>query len=200
VDQRSVRNPAGTGRPAVTSPHELAAVAQRLFVADGFEHTSVDDIARVAGISRRTFFRYFDTKADVLFADSGTELARLRELLGSAAGDEPCRTVVTRAVVQALHHSPADREWAFQRAQLVLGVPALAAHAAVVFSQWCQAATEYARTHPSDDPYYPGAVGHAVLAATVAAHAHWIAHPDTELVDALVGMLGLLLPPDPVRR
>ena len=63
------------GRPAVTSAHELAAVAQRLFIAHGFDETSVDDIATAAGISRRTFFRYFSTKADVCFADSPAELA-----------------------------------------------------------------------------------------------------------------------------
>lgn len=197
---RGPRTGERVGRPAVTTAHELAAVAQRLFVAEAFEHTSIDDIARAAGIGRRTFFRYFDTKADVLFVESAAELARLREGLRSTWPGEPYRDVVTRAVVEALRHAPEDREWALQRAQLVLGVPALAARAAVVFSRWRQVASEYARTLPSDDVHFPRAVGHAVLAGTVAAHEHWIAHPDTELADALAGMLALLLPPEPHPR
>ncbi|MGY1839565.1 MULTISPECIES: acyl-CoA-like ligand-binding transcription factor [unclassified Modestobacter] len=175
-------------------------MAQRLFLEVGFEETSIDDIARAAGIGRRTFFRYFGSKADVLFVESPTELAGLRRGLAAADPDEPCQAVVTRAVLAALHHPPQDREWALQRAQLVLGVPALAAHTAVVFSQWCRAVTEYARTRPCEDPYYAEALGHAVVAAAVAAHAHWIAHPETELADALRGMLGLLLPAEPPGR
>src|SRR3712207_2386455 len=151
MGERGPRSGERAGRPAVTTARELAAVAQRLFVAHGFEQTSIEDIARAAGIGRRTFFRYFDTKADVLFLESTAELARLRDGLRSARPGEPYRAVVARAVVEALRHAPGDREWALQRAQLVLGVPALAAHAAVVFSRWRAVASDYARTLSSDD-------------------------------------------------
>lgn len=39
--------------------------AIELFAAEGFEETTVDEIAQAAGISRRTFFRYFETKGDL---------------------------------------------------------------------------------------------------------------------------------------
>ena len=124
------------GRPAATTAHELAAVAQRLFVAGGFEQTSIEDVAAAAGISRRTFFRYFATKADVLFADSPAELARLRECLADPAPGLTYREVVTRSVTTALRVPAGEEEWARQRAQLMLTVPALQAHAAVVFADW----------------------------------------------------------------
>jgi hypothetical protein len=47
---------------------------------------------------------------------------------------------------------------------------------------------------------FPLAVGHAVLAATLAAHEHWITEPGSDLADALTGMLRLLLPPEPALR
>jgi AcrR family transcriptional regulator len=185
------------GRPTVTSAHELAAVAQRLFVADGFEATSIEDVARAAGISRRTFFRYFATKADVLFADSPAELARLRECLADPTPGLSYREVVTRSVTTALQVPAGEEEWARQRAQLILTVPALQAHASVVFAAWRSAAADFARTLRAADPMFPLAVGHAVLAATLAAHEHWIAEPGSDLADALTGMLRLLLPPEP---
>ena len=42
-------------------------------------------------------------------------------------------------------------------------------------------------------------VGHAVLAATLAAHEHWISHPGSDLAAALREALGLLLPAAPNR-
>jgi mycofactocin system transcriptional regulator len=185
------------GRPAVTTAHELAAVAQRLFVARGFDETSVDDIAGAAGISRRTFFRYFPTKADVCFADSPAELARLREGLAAADPGEPYRPAIVRSVVAALRFPPEEREWAWQRAQLVLGEPVLQAHATRIYAQWRGVAAEFARGRPHHDDLFPVAVGHAVLAATLAAHEHWIAHPGSDLGAALTRMLDLLLPPEP---
>ncbi|MFW3168879.1 TetR family transcriptional regulator [Geodermatophilus sp. CPCC 206100] len=172
-------------------------MAQRLFIARGFDEVSIDDIAVAAGIGRRTFFRYFPTKADVCFADSPTELARLREALASAAPREPYRPAVVRAVLAALHFPPEDREWAWQRAQLVLGEPVLQAHATRIYAQWRSAAAEFAAARPHDDDVFPVAVGHAVLAATLAAHEYWIAHPGSDLAGALARMLDLLLPPEP---
>lgn len=185
------------GRPAITSAHELAAVAQRLFVAHGFDETSVEDIATAAGISRRTFFRYFSVKADVCFADSPTELVRLQQALSAADPHESYRLVIVRAVVAALRFPPGEREWAWQRAQLVLEVPVLQAHATRIYAQWRKAAAEFARGRRPDDDVFPVVVGHAVLAGTLAAHEYWITHPASELDDALVRMLDLLLPPEP---
>jgi len=46
---------------------ELAEAAVAAFEADGFDATTVDSIAAQVGVSRRTFFRYFDSKEDPVF-------------------------------------------------------------------------------------------------------------------------------------
>lgn len=185
------------GRPAVTTPHQLAAIAQQLFVTRGFDETSIDDIADAAGIGRRTFFRYFATKADVLFVESPDELRRLQDALARASVGAPFCRVVENAVVEALRPAPGDREWALQRAQIILSVPALLAHAAVVFARWRGAASDYARLRFPGNELFAVAVGHAVLAATLAAHEHWIAHPEQDLELVLREVMRLLLPPEP---
>lgn len=63
---------------------EIAETAARLFGERGYDAVSVEEIAAAAGISRRTFFRYFAAKDDVLFVGHDHGVERLRELLAVA--------------------------------------------------------------------------------------------------------------------
>lgn len=59
------------GEPEESTDFRLtvATAALDLFSVKGYDSTTVDDIAVAAGISRRTFFRQFRAKEDVVFAD-----------------------------------------------------------------------------------------------------------------------------------
>ena len=46
---------------------EIADAALRLFDTQGYKQTTIEDVARAAGVSSRTVFRYFATKADLIF-------------------------------------------------------------------------------------------------------------------------------------
>ena len=74
--------PAQLGRRRITSRAELEHVAFELFDRQGFEGTTIDDIAVAAGIGRRTFFRYFPSKNDVPWGNFEDELDRMRALAG----------------------------------------------------------------------------------------------------------------------
>lgn len=67
----------------------LREAAHQLFTERGYAHTSVDDIATAAGVSRRTFFRYYARKQDLLRADMADLLPVLLEALRSRPADEP---------------------------------------------------------------------------------------------------------------
>jgi AcrR family transcriptional regulator len=69
------------GRPKTSSLAALDDAAHELFLEQGYEGTSVDDIARRAGISRATFFNYFSSKSDVLWVDVDHALAGLEHYL-----------------------------------------------------------------------------------------------------------------------
>jgi AcrR family transcriptional regulator len=73
---------------------EVAVVALELFAERGFDSTTVDDIARAAGMSRTSFFRYFPTKEDVVLGHLD-ELGRLiaRTLAERPAEEDPWETL-----------------------------------------------------------------------------------------------------------
>src|SRR4051795_13634166 len=86
------------GRPAVTTREELELVALQLFAERGFDHTTVDDVADAAGIGRRTFFRYFASKNDVVWGDWDVALAFFRTELEAIPGDVPLLDGLREAV------------------------------------------------------------------------------------------------------
>jgi AcrR family transcriptional regulator len=78
---------------------EITSVAMRLFLDQGFEETTIDQIARTAGISRRSFFRYFGTKEDIVLGD----LAHQGELARDALEAVPFSVGPWEALRAALH-------------------------------------------------------------------------------------------------
>ncbi len=69
---------------------EVAEAAVGLFLERGFDETTVDEICSVAGLSRRTFFRYFQGKEDVVVSEftAQAELGCAAYLSRPAGGDE----------------------------------------------------------------------------------------------------------------
>ena len=76
----------------------LAKAAMALYAEQGFEQTTVAEIAARAGLTERTFFRHFADKREVLFY--GTD--RLRDLLARAVADAPASATPMDAVGAAL--------------------------------------------------------------------------------------------------
>lgn len=66
---------------------EIASVAMRLFLEQGFEQTTIDQIAATAGISRRSLFRYFRTKEDIVLGDLASQGVVVQQALESVPLD-----------------------------------------------------------------------------------------------------------------
>ena len=80
----------------------LAAAARELFLANGFERTTVEQIARTAGVSRRTFFRYFESKEDVLAKGADRFGQRLHAALAARPPNEAPLVAIRNALVPAI--------------------------------------------------------------------------------------------------
>jgi TetR/AcrR family transcriptional regulator, regulator of mycofactocin system len=171
------------GRPPATSSRELRQIALRLFTENGFESTTIDQIATEAGVSERTFFRYFSSKSSVLWTDFDTEVEAIREALAAVPGDVPMMKAIRAAVVSANHYQASDVPELRARMNLIGSVPALSSSAAEHYDAWERAVSEFAarRLGQAADSLYPLAIGRAVLATCRAAYDRWSARGDADL-------------------
>ena len=78
----------------------IAEVAQRLFIANGYDSTTLDAIAAQAGISRRTFFSYFKSKDDIIVFWQAADSARLMADLLRTSPDVPPLEAVRDVMVK----------------------------------------------------------------------------------------------------
>jgi len=171
------------GRPPGTSARELELIALRLFTEQGFEETSVEQIAAEASVSRRTFFRYFDTKSAVLWQGFDHEVANLRAALTATPDDVPLMDAIRTAVVGVNHYTAADVAELRDRINLISAVPALAASASTHYWAWEGAVIEFAaqRLGQPTDALLPVAIGRATLAVCRAAYEQWVGRADADL-------------------
>lgn len=66
----------------------ILKAAVRLFGENGFENTSIEQIAKVAGIGKGTIYSYFSTKRDILYAFCEGELEYIHEQLASKTNQD----------------------------------------------------------------------------------------------------------------
>jgi AcrR family transcriptional regulator len=106
------------GRWEPDAAGRLRAAAMDLYLTQGFEQTTVAEIAARAGLTARTFFRYFTDKREVLFG--GAEV--LHERLVRALEDAPPSATPIEAVgaaLLAISELLVDREFSSRRQQVI---------------------------------------------------------------------------------
>jgi TetR/AcrR family transcriptional regulator, regulator of mycofactocin system len=208
---RAAREPGGAparrGRPPGTSRRQLELIALRLFTEQGFDETTIEQIAAEAGVSRRTFFRYFDSKASALWGEFDAEVAAIRAALAAVPAGVPMMDAIRQAVVTANHYRAADIPELRARMSLLISVPALQSSAAVRYDAWERAISDFAATRLGQPAgsLYALAIGRATLAVCRAAYDRWCVRGDADLtvyLDAAIAALaggftpGSLGPPE----
>lgn len=182
------------GRRPVTSRSEIEHIALEMFSDQGFEHTTVDDVAHAAGIGRRTFFRYFASKNDIAWGAFEEQLVRMRAVLAAQPSDLPTLEGVRRAVLEFNHVEPDEQPWHRRRLRLILQTPALQAHSTLRYASWREVVADYVAERRGEDAseLVPQSVGHACLGVCIAAYERWLADDGSELADLLDEVLRAL--------
>lgn len=175
---------------------DLEEAALVLFCERGFDAVTVDDIATAADVSRRTFFRYFASKEDVILSDHPKRLDELQAALDRRPADEPALTALRHAIRSLAGTLQEDREHMLRRFRVVTSTPALEARSLCLQRNWETAVTEMLAARMAVNPAQdlrPGVVAATTMAAMRVATASWLAgggHGD--VMDIVAGALDLL--------
>ncbi|MFF5296563.1 TetR family transcriptional regulator [Paractinoplanes globisporus] len=179
----------------------LAAAAFELFAEKGYESTTIDEIASAAGVARRTFFRHYRSKEDVIFPDHDSVLERVRWYLGSSSAADPVFAVAeaTRLIFETFMAAP---ERTIARYRLTRVVPALRDREVASVARYERTMSDYLRGRLPDTPE-AALAAHVAAASFAAAHnqvlREWLraggaedAHP---ALDAALAMVSELMTP-----
>jgi AcrR family transcriptional regulator len=171
--------PARRGRPQATTADTLCEAAFELFQLNGYEETSVSDIARTAGVSRATFFNYFNAKSDVFWRETDQVLEDLPEHL--YAGEHHHGSTlesIQRALLAAFSPWEAHRvPWIFTQYELIGGPESVRESATIRVVRAQVILAEYVRTRLADphDTLTSHTAANAIIGAVIAAALTWAA-------------------------
>ncbi len=112
-------------RKKLKTKEAIQREAMRLFQDQGYEETTIEQIAAAAEISPSTFFNYFPTKEDVVLYDRYDPM--MVSLIEDARPDEPLSQTIRRTLDVLGRAMENDREMVLARAKLGLFAPSLRA-------------------------------------------------------------------------
>lgn len=170
----------------------LAHAAADLFQTQGYDDTTIDQIATQAGVGRRTFFRHYRSKEDVIFPNHDQLLMQVRERLSLNPAESGIQAV-TEAVKLVLGHYVNTRDISLLRYRLVTQVPALREREIVSVARYQRAFRERLSEGVNASPE-TSLWAEVVAASVAAAHnqvlRHWLrdngaSDPFPELEQAL---------------
>jgi AcrR family transcriptional regulator len=149
--------------------------AYRLFAEQGYEATTVDQIAEAAEVSPSTFFRYYPTKEDVVIVDDYD--SALGDALRARPAGEPIMTSIRAALADSLGRIiESDRDELLLRTRLSFNDPAIRARSwdEQQRSQDALAAVIVERTGRSPDDVEVHCAAAAIIAVSAAVVRHWV--------------------------
>jgi AcrR family transcriptional regulator len=163
---------------------EIADVALQLFTERGYETVTIDDIAAAAGLSRRSVFRYFSTKEDIVVGKFDFVADDMLNRLRARPPAEPVWESLRRAFDLLVPYvdAPGKHEVAEPMQRIVFQTPALLASYLVKLERMQDAAETALREraaqagapYAADDPA-PRAIIGAAFGCLVAAQRAWLA-------------------------
>jgi len=156
----------------------IQAEGLRLFLDNGFEATTLDDVAQAADVSRRTLLNYFGSKEEIVFSAKAGFPRMVAEAVAARPADEPLLDMVENALVD-LARQPRSEE-AKAVAVLIHGTPSLRAGDQAKYEQVERLLAEALAARKgltSDDMACRVVAGTAVSIMKLSLDA-WLAHPD----------------------
>jgi mycofactocin system transcriptional regulator len=177
------------GRRRSTTPQHIADAALELFAERGFAEVSVDDVARAAGIARRTVFRYYASKNAIPWGDFDAHLEHLRELLDHVDPDMTLGGALRTALLSFNTFDESEAARHRQRMRVILQTAELQAYSMTMYAGWREVIAGFVarRTGLKTTDLRPQTVAWMMLGVALSAYEHWLDDESVSLPDALGG-------------
>lgn len=154
---------------------ELSHVAAQLIARNGYEETTVEQIVEAAGVSRRTFFRYFRSKEDVIVEVLTAVGEHAESVIDGRPADEAPALSVRHALMELTVHYRGFPEKALALSKLIIGTPALRARYLDRQFQWRQSVAARLQARSGTDPVRAALIAGVAFTALDVALAAWVA-------------------------
>jgi AcrR family transcriptional regulator len=167
---------------------QIAEVAFNVFAERGFDAVTATEVAEAAGISRASFFRYFESKEDAVFVAQEELGVKIAASLAERPAGEDAWTALRRAVEALSIYYRDNPAHALARLRLIRTTPKLRAHQLERQNQWKEligAALAERLGMEQADVRVEAIVG-AALGALQAASVRWATNNGTEDLIGLV--------------
>lgn len=181
-------------------------VAIDLFVRQGYDATTIEQIAAAADIAPRTFFSYFATKDDLVLADYTDRLDRIIAELERRPDHEPAWDALSASFAAVASDYTTEVDRLSSRFTIMSTAPSVYARSLQLQAGWEQTLSEHLTARlaaPADDPT-PRLLAAAALAVMRASLQHWLTGdrsvPLPTLVERAFDRLGDGLRQDPPRK
>jgi AcrR family transcriptional regulator len=173
----------GVARWEPNARGRLEEAALDLYVERGFECTTVEEIAKRAGLTERTFFRHFADKREVLFG--GSEV--LRDLLVGAVAEAPPESPIDAVAAALVATGPLfeqRRKLVLRRQKVIAANPELQERELIKMASLSGALADALRRRGVDEPA-ASLTAEAGIAAFRVAFQRWVEGPNEELADLI---------------
>lgn len=163
-------------RNKVERRRRLEDVAIELFERDGFDKTTIEQIAAAAGLAPRTFFSYFASKDDLVVADYADRLQRILDELEHRPPDEPVWDSLRAAFAAVAADYQANAERIRRRFTIMATTPSVFARNLQLQAGWERTLAERLTVRlgaAADDPT-PQLLAATALAVMRASLQHWL--------------------------
>ncbi|MEV0671127.1 mycofactocin system transcriptional regulator [Mycobacterium sp. NPDC050441] len=183
---RQASGPRVGRRPSTTQDH-ITDVALALFATRGFDEVSVDDVAKAAGIARRTLFRYYASKNAIPWGDFDAHLQHLRDLLAALSTEIPLAEALRQALLSFNTYDAQEMAQHRRRMRVILETAGLQAYSMTMYAGWREVIATYVAQRIGATPgdLMPQTVGWLMLGVALSAYEHWLADESVALADAI---------------
>lgn len=182
---KSARRPVGRARS--TTADQLSRIGLEMFIRDGFDNVTVEDIAAAAGIGRRTFFRYFSSKNDLPWGDFDSLLNHMRSRLDEVPDGMPLFEALREAVIDFNRFPEQEMPLLRQRMKCLLTTPTLVAHSALRYQAWREVIASFTaeRLGIREDSHLAMTLGRVCLGISLSAYEEWLQDENLDLAQLI---------------